>query len=157
RAIAGAAAERLRGRMEVVLVAPDWQAGRPVACMEGWGRRTIVVAPDGRVLPCHLASTLPLEFESVRDRPLGAIWTESPAIGAFRGETALPAQCRGCALHTRDHGGCRCQAFHLTGDLRAVDPACADAPHHGVVLEARARAEEPAADLVPLIRRAAPS
>jgi hypothetical protein len=32
-------------------------------------------------------------------------------------------------------GGCRCQAFALTGDARATDPVCHLAPHHARVGE----------------------
>ena len=78
RAVAHAARERLRGTMEVLFVFPDYYAEFPKSCMDGWGRRFLVVSPDGRVLPCHLAHTLPgLVFESVKDRPLAAIWGDS--------------------------------------------------------------------------------
>lgn len=143
RAVAHEARERLAGRMEVVLVLPDWHADRPRACMDGWGNRFVVVAPDGAVLPCHAARSLPLSFETVRTQPLARAWAESPAMQAFRGEGWMPDPCRSCDRRTVDHGGCRCQAFALTGDARATDPACSLAPLHTVVLEARRRAEEP--------------
>ena len=38
-------------------------------------------------------------------------------------------------------GGCRCQAFMLTGDASNADPVCSKSPHHGVILAARAEAE----------------
>ena len=41
--------------------------------------------------------------------------------------------CRSCALREMDFGGCRCQAFVLTGDARATDPVCHLSPHHHVV------------------------
>jgi pyrroloquinoline quinone biosynthesis protein E len=84
RAAAMTAKERLSGRMEVVFVLPDWHADRPRACMDGWGRRFVVVAPDGAVLPCHAARSLPLAFESVRGAPLAQIWDRSEALRAFR-------------------------------------------------------------------------
>ncbi len=143
RAVAHEARERLAGRMEVVLVLPDWHADRPRACMDGWGQRFVVVAPDGAVLPCHAARTLPFSFETVRNQPLARAWAESPAMQAFRGEAWMPDPCRSCDRRALDHGGCRCQAFALTGDARATDPACSLAPSHAVVLEARRRAEEP--------------
>jgi pyrroloquinoline quinone biosynthesis protein E len=143
RAVAHEARERLAGRMEVVLVLPDWHADRPRACMDGWGSRFVVVAPDGAVLPCHAARSLPLSFETVRAQPLARAWADSPAMQAFRGEAWMPDPCRSCDRRSVDFGGCRCQAFALTGDARATDPACSLAPSHGVVLEARRRAEEP--------------
>lgn len=143
RAVAHEARERLAGRMELVLVLPDWHADRPRACMDGWGQRFVVVAPDGAVLPCHAARSLPLSFETVRTQPLARAWAESPAMQAFRGESWMPDPCRSCDRRHVDFGGCRCQAFALTGDARATDPACSLAPAHGVVVEARRRAEEP--------------
>jgi pyrroloquinoline quinone biosynthesis protein E len=141
RSVARAAKLRLEGRMEVVFVLPDWHAGRPRACMDGWGRRFVVVAPDGLVLPCHAARALPLVFESVRDKALARAWADAPGMQAFRGEAWMPEPCRTCDRRAVDFGGCRCQAFALTGDARATDPACALAPDHGVVLAARKRAE----------------
>ena len=114
--------------------------------MDGWARRYIVVTPDGVVLPCHQAAGIAgMTFESVRDRPLGAIWTDSPALRRFRGDDWMPAPCRTCDERGVDFGGCRCQAFALAGDAAATDPACALAPRHDVVRDARARADSPAA------------
>jgi pyrroloquinoline quinone biosynthesis protein E len=143
REVAFAAKRRLDGKMEVVFVLPDWHAGRPRACMDGWGRRFMVVAPDGAVLPCHAARGLPLDFETVRTRPLRAVWTDGEALGAFRGEAWMAEPCKSCDRRGIDFGGCRCQAFALTGDLRATDPACTLAPQHALVRAARDDAERP--------------
>jgi PqqA peptide cyclase len=142
RATIAAAQTRLRGRMEILAVLPDYFADRPRACMDGWGRRYLVVSPDGRVLPCHAAHTLPgLVFESVTDKPLGDIWGGSHGFNQFRGEGWMPEPCRSCDRRSIDFGGCRCQAFALTNDLTATDPTCALAPRHDLVVAARARAE----------------
>ncbi len=145
RGVAAAARRRLEGRMQVVFVLPDWHADRPRACMDGWGRRFAVVAPDGAVLPCHAARSLPLAFETVRTRPLSAVWSEGEALGAFRGDAWMSEPCRSCDRRDIDFGGCRCQAFALTGDLHATDPACGLAPHHSLIRAARDEAERPAA------------
>jgi len=146
RAVAEVARERLRGKIEILFVRPDYHAGRPRACMDGWARRYIVVTPDGLVLPCHQATSIAgLTFESVRARPLAEIWKESPALRRFRGEDWMPAPCRTCDERQADFGGCRCQAFVLVGDAAATDPACALAPTHDMVRAARAHAELPAA------------
>jgi pyrroloquinoline quinone biosynthesis protein E len=130
--------------MEILFVTPDYYAAFPKACMDGWGRRFIVVAPDGLVLPCHAAHTLPgLAFDNARDRPLAEIWQSSPAFGAFRGEEWMPQPCRSCDRRTLDFGGCRCQAFHLTGDAAATDPVCPLAPDHGLITDARRTALAP--------------
>src|SRR5262249_31843433 len=142
RAGARAARGRLKGRMGGPFVVAAYVTEAPRACMDGWGRGFIVVSPDGHVLPCHLAQTLPIEFDSVRDRGLAAIWSESPALEAFRGEDWMPEPCRSCDRRTVDFGGCRCQAYHLTGDLNATDPVCVLAPDHALVEQARAEAAE---------------
>lgn len=143
RAAALSARERLKGRMEVLFVLPDYYADRPKACMSGWGRRYIVVSPDGLALPCHLAHTLPgLPAENVLDRPLDAIWNDSALFRAFRGEDWMEEPCRSCDRRSVDFGGCRCQAFHLTGKVTATDPACALSPDHGLVESARPRPEQ---------------
>jgi PqqA peptide cyclase len=153
REVALAAAERLRGRIEILFVRPDYYADRPRACMDGWARRYIVVTPDGVVLPCHQATSIAgLAFENVRGRSLPEIWNDSPAMKRFRGEDWMPAPCRTCDERGVDFGGCRCQAFALAGDAGATDPACALAPRHDLVREARARAEQAAPAAAPGIR-----
>ena len=136
-AIAAAARERLRGRLDVLFVKPDYFGRAPRACMDGWARRFIHVTPDGTVLPCHAAMTLPLAFERVTERPLGVIWADSPALNAFRGDGWMPEPCRSCDRKEVDFGGCRCQAFALTGDAAATDPACALSPRHELIALAR--------------------
>jgi pyrroloquinoline quinone biosynthesis protein E len=127
--------------MEVVFVMPDYYAEFPKACMDGWGRRFLLVSPDGLVLPCHVAHTLPgLVFDSVRDRPLAEIWSQSPGLDAFRGEAWMPEPCRSCDRRTVDFGGCRCQAFHLTGNAAATDPVCRLSPDRRLIEAARAEA-----------------
>jgi PqqA peptide cyclase len=139
---AAEARERLRGKMEILFVLPDYYADRPRACMDGWARRYIVVTPDGRALPCHQAGSIAgLTFDNVRDRPLAEIWHDSAAFQAFRGEAWMPVPCRTCDQRAIDFGGCRCQAFALTLDAASTDPACALAPRHELVTAARAGAD----------------
>ena len=141
RAVAAEARRRLRGRMEVLFVIPDYYTDLPKACMDGWARRFLVVSPDGLVLPCHAAHTLPgLTFERVTERPLAGIWETSPAFQVFRGDAWMPEPCRSCDRRHTDFGGCRCQAFHLTGEAAATDPTCQLSPHHDLIEAARAEA-----------------
>jgi pyrroloquinoline quinone biosynthesis protein E len=154
RAVAAEARARLRGRMEVLFVTPDYYTDLPKACMDGWGRRFIVVSPDGLVLPCHAAHTLAgLRFESVTERSLEEIWRDSSAFQAFRGEDWMPEPCRSCDRRGVDFGGCRCQAFHLTGNASATDPVCPLSPDHTLIEAARSAAEEVAG--APLLYRTA--
>jgi pyrroloquinoline quinone biosynthesis protein E len=132
RAIAGDARVRLRGTMDVLFVTPDYYSRYPKSCMDGWGRRFILVNPEGLALPCHLAQTLPgLRFENVTQHRLEDIWHHSSSFNQFRGSDWLPDPCRTCERRTIDFGGCRCQAFHVAGNAGATDPACVLSPHHG--------------------------
>lgn len=125
------ASQRLRGRLVIDYVIPDYWARLPKACMGGWGQRFVLVDPAGRVLPCHAATTIPgLAFESVRDRPLAGIWEHSAAFQRFRGTAWMPEPCASCERRELDWGGCRCQALALAGDAAATDPVCWRSPLH---------------------------
>ena len=130
-----AAFRRTHGdRPKVFYVVPDYFEGRPKACMNGWGRVFLAIAPDGTALPCQGASMLPgLAFPNVRDHAFDWIWRDSPAFNRFRGEHWMAEPCRTCPERTTDFGGCRCQAYLLTGDASNADPACALSPYHHVV------------------------
>jgi pyrroloquinoline quinone biosynthesis protein E len=130
---------RLRGRLPIAHVMPDYHSGVPRACMDGWGRHYIVVAPDGAARPCHAAERLGLETWDVRERRLEEIWLRSPIFNAFRGQAWMREPCRDCPERARDHGGCRCQAHALTLEAKNADPACALAPDHGLIRAARLR------------------
>jgi pyrroloquinoline quinone biosynthesis protein E len=125
---------RHRGEIVIDAVVPDYHARLPKPCVGGWGRRSLNVTPGGKVLPCHAAEVIPgLEFWSVREHPLADIWAHSPAFNAFRGTDWMAEPCRSCARRDIDFGGCRCQAFLLSGDARAADPVCHMAPGHETV------------------------
>ncbi|WP_026422685.1 pyrroloquinoline quinone biosynthesis protein PqqE [Actinokineospora inagensis] len=135
--IVRAARRRLAGRLEVIYVLADYQESYPKPCMHGWGARQLTVAPDGAVLPCPSATVInTLEFENATRRPLAEIWYESPSFNAFRGEDWMREPCRSCERRSVDFGGCRCQAFMLTGAAENADPVCALSPHHGLVEDA---------------------
>ena len=130
-AIVTEARERLKGRLMIDYVIPDYYAKRPKSCMGGWGRQFLNVSPAGKVLPCHAAESITgLEFDRVQDHPLGEIWRNSAAFQAYRGTDWMPETCRTCDRREIDWGGCRCQAFALTGKADAVDPACGLSPFH---------------------------
>jgi pyrroloquinoline quinone biosynthesis protein E len=151
-AIVDRSRRELRGRLAIDYVIPDYWAKRPKPCMGGWGRTILTISPQGKVMPCHAAASIPgLEFASVRDRSLRWIWQESPAFQRFRGTDWLPEPCRSCALKEVDFGGCRCQALALTGDATATDPACELSPLHAAMFTV-ARAES-AAEPPPFVYR----
>ena len=130
------------GRIVIDAVVPDYYARYPKPCVGGWGRRSLNVTPAGRVLPCHAAEVIPgLEFWNVREHSLVDIWRASPAFAAFRGTDWMQEPCKSCARREQDFGGCRCQAFILTGDARAADPVCHLSPHHALVAQLAAERE----------------
>jgi pyrroloquinoline quinone biosynthesis protein E len=129
--VAQTAREALRGKMVIDYVVPDYHARRPKRCMDGWGSQFFAVTPRGRVLPCHAAETITgLNFSSVRERSLAWIWEHDETFNKFRGVEWMQEPCRSCEFRDRDLGGCRCQAFALTGDAAATDPVCEFSPHH---------------------------
>jgi len=132
--------ERVGPRITVLWVLPDVYEDLPKPCMGGWGRTTIVVAPNGEALPCQAAATIPdLEFANVREQPLEWIWRHSDAFARFRGTDWMQEPCRSCPLgrQEEDWGGCRCQALRVAGDAAATDPVCRFSPHHQTVVAAR--------------------
>ncbi len=134
-AVVEARRRELLGRMVIDYVVPDYYARAPKTCMGGWGQKFLNVAPDGRVLPCHAAETIPgLAFERAGDRPLRDIWFGGAAFEAFRGTAWMQEPCASCALKDVDFGGCRCQALALAGDVAATDPVCHLSPLHDSVL-----------------------
>ncbi len=142
---------RVGNRIKVYFVVPDYFEERPKACMNGWGSVFMVLAADGTVLPCHSARVLPgLQFPNLRAHPLEWIWRDSPAFNKYRGEDWMKEPCRSCPERSKDFGGCRCQAYLLTGDAETADPVCALSPHHGVVVQAVEEAQNPALRAQPI-------
>ncbi len=124
--------QALMGVLAIDYVPPDHASQYPKSCMGGWGQNGIVVTPEGTVLPCHAARTLPnLTFQTVHEAGLDEIWRDGAAFNAYRGIDWMQEPCRSCDRRTKDWGGCRCQAFALTGDAAATDPTCSLSPHHG--------------------------
>jgi pyrroloquinoline quinone biosynthesis protein E len=150
------ARERTR-KMRIFFVVPDYFETRPKACMSGLGSVFLTIAPDGVALPCHAARMLPgLSLPNVRSMDVSGIWYDSPAFNHFRGEGWMKEPCRSCPERAKDFGGCRCQAYLLTGDPANADPVCDLSPYHHRVTEAVERAEgnaRPAIRERPLIFR----
>jgi pyrroloquinoline quinone biosynthesis protein E len=136
--------ERKGRPMQIYFVVPDYFERRPKPCMKGLGSIFLTIAPDGLALPCHAARMLPgLEFPNVRSSSIGSIWYDSASFNHFRGDSWMKEPCRSCPEKVRDFGGCRCQAYLLTGDAANADPVCDLSPHHHLVTEAVERASQP--------------
>ncbi|MEH6824238.1 MAG: pyrroloquinoline quinone biosynthesis protein PqqE [Motiliproteus sp.] len=133
--------DRLNGTgPKLILVMPDYYEERPKDCMNGWGKLFLTITPDGTALPCHSARELPIAFPNVRDTSLEEIWYRSTGFNHFRGFGWMKEPCRSCDEKEKDFGGCRCQAFKLTGDAAHADPVCAKSAHHHLIEAARERA-----------------
>lgn len=148
--------ERVGNRMRIFFVVPDYYENRPKACMNGWGAVFLTITADGLALPCHEARQLPgLAFPNVRDHDLRSIWYESPGFNAYRGDAWMKEPCRTCPDKVKDFGGCRCQAYMLTGDATNADPVCDLSPHHHLVTDAVDKAQKPAptVDVKPILFR----
>jgi len=146
-ATVAAARARLEGVLVIDYVVPDYYARRPKSCMGGWGRRFLNISPSGKVLPCHAAESLEgMTFDNVRQRSLADIWRGSDAFNRFRGTDWMPEPCKSCDRKEIDWGGCRCQAFAITGDAARTDPACGLSQDHARLVELAADEAEAAAD-----------
>jgi pyrroloquinoline quinone biosynthesis protein E len=145
---------RVGERVRVFFVVPDYYETRPKPCMNGLGSIFLTITPDGTALPCHAARMLPgMAFPNVREASVAAIWRDSEAFNRFRGDAWMKEPCRSCPEKAKDFGGCRCQAFLMTGDPTNADPVCDLSPHHHLVTDAVARAERPYVEERPLIFR----
>jgi pyrroloquinoline quinone biosynthesis protein E len=160
QSVVRATRERLGDRMEIIYVIPDYYSRYPKPCMDGWARRQLTVAPNGDALPCPVAQELVrglgLPRASVREHALEWIWAESPLFKRFRGEEWMPDPCRSCERRGIDFGGCRCQAFALTGDAARTDPVCHLSADHELVAAAVAAANDPTRPRGALIPRPHP-
>lgn len=128
------ARERLKGKMRIDFVLPDYYAKYPKPCMGGWGRGVMLIDPAGRAMPCHAAGVIPgLTFENAQQKALRWIWEESSSFQCFRGDAWMSELCRSCERKDVDFGGCRCQALLLAGDAAATDPTCSKSSMRKVV------------------------
>ncbi|MGY9047809.1 pyrroloquinoline quinone biosynthesis protein PqqE [Puniceibacterium antarcticum] len=146
---------RLKGRLVIDYVPADYHSDYPKRCMGGWGTTGLNVTPEGKVLPCHAAESIPhLVFDNVKDASLHQIWYEGAAFQAYRGTDWMQEPCKSCERKTVDFGGCRCQAMAIVGDANATDPVCIKSPHHAA-LQAQTEAHA-TAEGSELVYRAAP-
>jgi pyrroloquinoline quinone biosynthesis protein E len=136
--------ERVGQRMRIFFVVPDYFERRPKPCMNGLGSIFLTITPDGTALPCHAARMLPgIEFPNVRNSSVESVWYDSDGFNHFRGDSWMREPCRSCPEKHKDFGGCRCQAYLLTGNAANADPVCDLSPYHYLVTEAVARADGP--------------
>ena len=136
-----------------IFVTPDYFETRPKACMNGWGTTFLTVTPDGSALPCHSAKMLPLTFPNVKDKSISDIWQQDFSFDYFRGDDWMPHPCKGCDEKEKDFGGCRCQAFMMTGDMHKTDPVCSKSEDHHLIQQAMTSAANPSNPIVPRVNQ----
>ncbi|HEY1058264.1 MAG TPA: pyrroloquinoline quinone biosynthesis protein PqqE [Limnobacter sp.] len=128
--------EKLGKRMKLLFVVPDYFEKTPKPCMSGWGNVFLSISPDGTALPCQAARMLPgFEFPNVKTHSIEHIWYESDGFTRYRGDSWMKDPCRTCPDKAKDYGGCRCQAYLITGDAAQADPVCHKSPHHEKVVQ----------------------
>lgn len=146
--------EKAGSKMKIFFVVPDYFGDRPKKCMNGWGEVFMIVTANGDVLPCHSARVLPgMEFPNVRDHGLDYAWKDSPAFNKYRGDAWMKEPCRTCPEKENDLGGCRCQAFLLSGDAESADPVCSLSPNHYLIEQAIEDSKNPVLAAQPIIFR----
>ncbi len=134
--------KKIGKKMKIYFVNPDYYETKPKACMNGWGSIFLNLTPDGVALPCHEARMLPgLSFPSVREKSVRDIWFESDGFNAYRGDSWMSEPCKSCPEKKNDFGGCRCQAYMVTGDATNADPVCEKSSHHHILEEQVALAQ----------------
>lgn len=139
---------------QFIFVTPDYYEERPKACMNGWGTTFLTITPEGSALPCHSAKVLPLTFPNVKERSLAEIWHEDFSFNRFRGDSWMPQPCQGCDEKEKDFGGCRCQAYMMTGNMDSTDPVCSKSPDHHLIKKAIKKAGSPTKSLIYRDRKA---
>ena len=140
---------KYKGILAIDYVVPDYYAKKPKSCMGGWGRQFLNITPAGKVLPCHAAESLNfLNFDNIKDKPLSWIWEHSSSFNRFRGTAWMPEPCKSCNRREIDWGGCRCQAFALTGNADATDPTCEFSPYRTVLDEPLSKAGNETPDFI---------
>jgi pyrroloquinoline quinone biosynthesis protein E len=145
---------KLGNKIKLLFVVPDYFEERPKACMNGWGSVFLAVAADGSALPCHAAKSLPgLQFPNVTETTLKDIWYNSDAFNRYRGYGWMKEPCRSCPEKEKDFGGCRCQAYALTGEAENADPVCSKSPQHAEVKQIVLQAQAPRTEEKPLVYR----
>jgi pyrroloquinoline quinone biosynthesis protein E len=146
--------QKIGNKMKIYFVVPDYFSDRPKKCMNGWGEVFMIVTAEGTVLPCHSARVLPgMTFPNVKEHGLEWAWKDSPAFNKYRGDSWMKEPCRTCPEKEKDLGGCRCQAFLLSGDAESADPVCSLSPNHHIIEKAIEDAKNPQLQAQPIVFR----
>jgi pyrroloquinoline quinone biosynthesis protein E len=128
--------QKVGNKMKLYFVLPDYYETRPKACMNGWGTTFLNIAADGMALPCHEARMLPdIELPNIRDHSIDWIWNKSSLFNKYRGFDWMEEPCKSCNEKEKDFGGCRCQAFLITGNSDSTDPICDKSPNHHIITQ----------------------
>ena len=126
-----------KSKSNIYYVLPDLIEKRAKRCQQGWGHTYICVNPQGDVTPCLSAHTLPSlkdRIPNIHSSSLKEIWN-GDVFKQYQGLDWMSEPAKKHPRRKEDWGGCRCQAFLLTGDETAMDPADNTAAHHASFVE----------------------
>ncbi|MHC4562068.1 MAG: radical SAM protein [Planctomycetota bacterium] len=121
---------KLAGRDALSILAGTCQlSAKRTSC--GTGRQTVLLDADGSLYPCLNLNCPEHRIANVRDAGYSfrRIWESSDVLARVRRCTAIDAMaptCQACPVRYWCLGGCRGEAFHVTGDLTAPSPHCDD-------------------------------
>lgn len=120
----------------IIYVIPDYLEGKPKPCMGGWGNEMITVNPEGNVMPCLSASIIKdLKYENIKTSNLKDIYYNSDSFNKYRGLSWMTKEQRDRPTSEIDFGGCRCQAYQITGNASEIDPVCKSSKHHSKLMD----------------------
>ena len=103
---------------------PSDGVGRLLPC--GAAKEACAISPDGSVIPCNKLPTF--RCGNIRESHLLDIWQKSEVMNSFRRLMDVSLNqvegCRLCRFKSVCRGGCRADAYLVSGSLTACDPLC---------------------------------
>lgn len=115
---------RLRFKQEKCELGHEYLPARLFQC--GAGYKFFAIKANGDVIPCN--AFLNCVLGNLHESDIGSILTESPELIGLRNlrthrVDVIPG-CAGCTYSPVCDGGCRADAFNLTGEIGSPHPNC---------------------------------
>jgi len=93
----------------------------------GTGLISVALNSDGSIFPCSGITSPEMKAGSILESSFREIWLNSPVLKKIRRECNidnLNEKCSKCIVRHWCLGGCRGEAYHVTGKLNSPDPQC---------------------------------